>query len=307
MDLFIATTIGLSLTLGLAALGGLFSERSGIINIGIEGMMTAGALIWTLSGVYMKDISNNMQIISFLLAAFLGMVLAMLHGLVSITLRGNQIISGTAINMLILGISLFIISGSDIGGRPGQIVSSYRIIGFASTGLWSQVSVLSIGVIVIFICAYWLLRKSSWGLKLRTVGENPTAAEAVGINVIAKRYQALAFSGTLAGVGGGFFAQYLGGTFFGSVQGYGFLALGILIFGQWKVKYVGLATILFSSLSVFALVGQTQFKIEWLQQVPSQLLQTLPFVGSLTIMIVSSKTMAIPQALGRPYKKSRSN
>ena len=307
MDLFISTTIGLMITLGLAALGGLFSERSGVINIGIEGMMTAGALIWAISGVVMKNIGNDSQILAFVLSACFGMVLSMLHAFVSVTLRGNQIISGTAINMLISGMALFIINAYQIGERKSSITSGYQIIGFTSSGLGSQISVLIIPIIAIFIGAWWMLRKSTWGLKLRTVGENPIAAEAVGVNVITKRYQALAIAGALAGISGGFFVQYLSGTFFGGVQGYGFLALGILIFGQWKVKYVGLATIIFSSLSVFALIGKTQFNISWLNNIPSELLQTLPFIGSIAIMIISAKKMSSPQALGKPYKKSRSN
>lgn len=307
MELFVTTTIGLIVTLGLAALGGLFSERSGIINIGIEGIMSAGALIWAISGVLMKNAGNNSQIISFILAGIFGAVLAMLHGFVSITLRGNQIISGTAINLLISGVALFIINTYQIGPRPGQVASGYTIMGFTNNGIGSNISILIIPSLTIFIGAWWLLKKTAWGLRLRTVGENPTAAEAVGINVISKRYQALAISGTLAGLGGGFFVQYLGGTFYGGVQGYGFLALGILIFGQWKVRYVGLATILFSLLTVFALVGQTQFKIGWLNKIPKEFLQTLPFVFSIVIMIASSKTMASPQALGKPYKKIRTN
>lgn len=306
MDLFITTSIGLAITLGLASLGGLFSEKSGIINIGIEGMMTSGALMWALSGTIFKNMGQNGQIMSFILAGAMGSAIALLHAFVSITLRGNQIISGTAINMLSAGISLYVINAFKIGERPGQIVSGYQILGFKSEGIWSQISVLFIVVLLIFGFAWWVLKHSIWGLKLRTVGENPVAAEAVGINVIKIRYQALIVSGFLAGMAGGFFVQYLSGTFYGGVQGYGFLALGILIFGQWKVHYVGIATIIFSTLTVFALIGQTQFSIDWLNKVPSDFLKTIPFISSIGIMIITAKSMSNPQALGKPYKRTRS-
>lgn len=307
MDLIISSSISIAIVLMLASLSGLFSERSGVINIGIEGMMSIGALTYSIMGFYLQGSGNATQIPAMLLAGVVGIVIAMLHGFVCISLKGNQVISGTAINMLVSGICLFLINSLKLGPRSGAIaIAKYKMIGFASSGVWSQISVFLIPVILIVIFAYIVLTRSKWGLRVRSVGENPTAAESVGINVIKVRYQALLVSGILAGLAGALYVQlpFISNAFTGSVGGYGFLALGILIFGQWRVKFTSIAAIAFASLTAIATYGQG-LGWAWAVAIPAEVMKMMPFLLSILIMVFTAKRSASPKALGVPYSKSK--
>lgn len=307
MELILISVIAIFGVLLLASISGLFSERSGVINIGIEGMMTSGALVYGITGIYMQELGNGTQIIAILLGGATGMVLSMLHAFVAISLRGNQVISGTALNMLTSGLALYLIFTLKLGPRNGSItLDTYETIGFASQGTWAQISVLIIPIVLLGVGAWALLKYSKWGLRVRTVGENPIAAESVGIDVIKVRYQALAISGLFAGMAGAMYVQmpFIGNAFSGSVGGYGFLALGILIFGQWKVNYVAIAALIFASFTSVATYGQG-LGWSWAVAIPSELLKALPFVISITIMVFTSKSTAAPKSLGVPYSRKK--
>ena len=309
MDLIVQSTIAIGIVLLLSALAGLFSERSGVINIGIEGMMGIGALSYSIMGFYMQGSGNGTQVPAMLIAGIAGGIIAILHGFVCISLKGNQVISGTAINMLVSGLCLFLINSLKLGPRSGSIaIEKYHTFGFASEGFWSQVSIFMIPVILIMIIAYFVLKRSKWGLRVRSVGENPTAAESVGINVIKIRYQAVFVSGILAGLGGALYVQmpFIGNVFGGSVGGYGFLALGILIFGQWKIHWTSFAAVTFALLTAIATYGRG-IGWDWAISIPPEFMKALPFVLSILIMVFTSKRSAAPRALGIPYQKIKTN
>lgn len=308
MQLVFISLVAILGVLILASLSGLFSERSGVVNVGIEGMMTTGALVYAMTGIFMQESGNGSQVLAIILGGLAGMVLSMLHAFVAVSLRGNQVISGTALNMLTSGISLFLIFSLKLGPRNGAMtLDTYKTIGFASSGMWSQISILIIPILLIAIGAWALLKYTKWGLRVRTVGENPIAAESVGINVIKTRYQALLLSGLLAGMGGAMYVQlpFIGNSFTGSVGGYGFLALGILIFGQWKVNYTFIAALLFATFTSMATYGKDN-GWGWAEAIPREFLQAAPYILSIAIMIFTAKTTSSPKALGVPYFKKKS-
>lgn len=302
MQIIITTTITIFMILSLASLGGVFSERAGVINIAIEGMMIAGALAYAISGAYLSKSGNGMQFLSLVIAMGVGMFIALLHAFVCVTLKGDQVISGIAINMLLGGFALYAINGLHIGEYVGSISSGYIDINFAKTGFWSHVSVMILVVIGLLIIGYLLLAKTKWGSKVRAVGENPHAVAALGMNVQRIRYQSIAVAGAFAGAGGAMFIV-MTKTFSGGVNGYGFVALAIMIFGQWKVKWVTAGAIIFAVLNALAL--QAPFiNLGFISNIPKELLNTIPFVVSIIILMLTSKKTRAPKALGVVYNST---
>lgn len=291
----------------ITALGGLFSERSGVVNIGLEGLMVVGAfagafVIFKLNEQY----PNNYGILwlGLLAAVAAGVLFSLLHAFASINLSADQVISGTAINMIAGALTIFLARNMTGSGN-------IRINGFAPFDVPLLHDIPVIGpliftktyattwliLFVLAVCAF-ILYKTPFGLRLRACGEHPHAAEAAGINVKRMRYVGVMISGAFAGLGGAIIILTYAGEFTGNVAGLGFLALASLIFGQWRPLGILAATLFFGFASTVANVSQV---IPSLAVIPPIVLKVFPYVVTLIALVIFSKSSRAPKAAGEPY------
>lgn len=301
----IAYTIPLLIT----ALGGLYSERSGVTNLGLEGLMLVGyfasAITIRLLEPTMAAHSVVLLTLGLVASVIVGALFSLLHAFASINLQADQVISGTAINMLAGAITVYLarlISGSgNVRIRMGIIrqniplLSKIPIIGplFFSQTYWTTWVVL-----VIWALSWLLLYKTSFGLRLRACGEHPSAVASAGVNVHRMRYFGVVMSGALAGLGGAVILITYSGEFHGTVAGLGFLSIAALIFGQWKPLGILGATFFFGSATTIANVSQV---IPSLSVVPPVFFKVFPYVATLVALVLFSKKSAAPKASGQPF------
>ncbi len=294
----------------IVALGGLASERSGIVNIALEGLMTVGC--FTCAIFIFLNGNNTMNIwLSILLAGVATSIFSLLHAYASVTLSANQVISGTALNMIAPALTIFLsryITGSQNinigGGLPRFDIPILSKIPFVGPLLFSKYYSTTGVMLLLSVLVWYLIFKTKFGLRLRACGENPHAADSVGINVSKMRYVGVLLSGFLAGIGGAVYIVSGTGEFNGSVAGTGFLALGALIFGKWKVFNVLGATLFFGfmkTLGNVAMVNETlkQFKF------PTEFYNALPYVMTIIALILFSKNTVGPKAAGEIYDKGK--
>jgi len=296
----------------ITALGGLFSERSGIVNIALEGLMIIGAFSGALSIHYLSGVMDNNTLVLWLglLAAVLaGVLFSILHAFASINLNANQIISGTAINMIATALTVFLarnITGSGniritSGFSPSNVpfLSDIPVIGDL---FFTKTYPTTWFVLAILFVSSFVLYKTRFGLRLRSCGEYPQAAEAAGINVRRVRYSGVLISGAFAGLGGALIIVTYAGEFTGTVSGLGFLALASLIFGQWKPLGVLAATFFFGFASTIANVSQV---IPELAVIPPILLKIFPYVVTLIALVIFSKSSQAPKAVGETFDSGK--
>ncbi len=298
----IAYTIPLLVT----SLGGLYSERSGVVNLGLEGLMLVGSFAAAITIHLLEGLipSGLLIPIGLLAAVIMGILYSLLHAFASITLKADQIISGTAINMLAAALTVYtaraILGSGNV--RVNSIIrkdipglANIPVLGplFFSQSYWSTWLVLAI-----LVFSWFLLYKTSFGLRLRACGEHPSAVASAGVNVHKMRYFAVCASGALAGLGGAVILVTYSGEFNGSVDGLGFLALAALIFGQWKPLGILGATFFFGFARTVANVSQV---IPSLSIIPPVWLKIFPYVVTLIALVLFSKHSAAPKADGEPY------
>jgi general nucleoside transport system permease protein len=297
----IAQTFAAATPLVFAAIGGMFSERSGVVNIGLEGMMLMGAF-W---GVYGAD-KGGSWVVGILVGMGVGAVLALVYGFFAIHLRADQIVGGTAVNFLALGITgyfLFQIYNSDHVSNISSTIPDVNIPGIDSSHfLGPAIGHLNLMVWVGFalvIVSYIVVFKTPIGLRIRACGEHPRAADTVGINVYAVRYACVAVSGVLAALGGVYLSDgYGGGTFINNMtDGRGFIALAALIFGNWRPAGAFAAAILFGFSSAVAL------RLQVYSPSASTLFNVLPYVLTLIAVAGVIGRTVPPAADGKPYRK----
>ena len=298
----IAYTIPLLIT----ALGGLFSERSGVVNIGLEGLMVVGSFAGALAiSILQPYLPEGAIWIGLLIAAIIGALFSLLHAFASINLNANQVISGTAINMIAGALTMFLarkITGSGniqiTFGLTRQSIPGLSKIPVIGPLFFTQTYASTWVVLAILAICWFLLYKTSFGLRLRACGEHPEAADAAGINVFLVRYIGVMLSGAFAGLGGAIILVTYSGEFNGTVAGLGFLALASLIFGQWKPLGILGATFFFGFASTLANVSQV---VPELAKIPGIVLKAFPYVVTLIALILFSKSSAAPRAAGQPF------
>ncbi len=298
--------ISYTIPLLITALGALYCERSGIVNIGLDGLMIVGSFAGalTVSKLQANGVAGALWI-GLLVAVIVGVLFSLLHAFASINLNADQVISGTAINMIAGALTVFLarnITGSgNIRVTNGfipkdvPILSEIPVIGplfftktYATTWL----------VLVILILSIFILYKTSFGLRLRSCGEHPQASQAAGISVSKMRYIGVMISGGMSALGGAIILVTYSGEFNGSVAGLGFLALAALIFGQWRPLGILGATFFFGFASTIANVSQA---IPSLAQIPGVILKTFPYIVTLIALVIFSKSSQAPKAAGEPF------
>ena len=298
----IAYTIPMLVT----SLGGLYSERSGVTNIGLEGLMLVG---YFASAITIKlteaTLGINALPVGLLVGVLAGAIFSLLHAFASINLRADQIISGTAINMLAAALTVYLartISGSG-NVRIFMGIVRKNIPGLAKIPIlgplfFSQTYWTTWLCLLIWALSWILLYKTSFGLRLRACGEHPSAVASAGVNVRLMRYFGVVMSGALAGLGGAVILVTYSGEFNGTVAGLGFLSLAALIFGQWKPLGILGATFFFGIATTIANVSQV---IPSLNVIPPVIFKVFPYIATLLALVIFSKKSAAPKAVGEPF------
>ncbi len=287
----ISSTIRLSTPLILAALGGLYAERAGVINIALEGLMLAGA--FTAAAVTYGTGSPWIGLLAGIVA---GLAIASIHAVASIRYRADQVVTGTAINILMLGIpgflsgALFLSSGS-----TPQIPKEHLIP-------WTPI-VMAFAAVPI---TWYVLYRTPFGLRLRAVGENPEAADAAGIHVARVRYAGVLLSGGLAAIGGAYLSIGQSSLFTRNMtSGRGFIALAALIFGKWRPVQTMVACLFFGLTEAITIRMQGVVKLPSGEDIPVQFIQMVPYVLTIVVLAGFIGHSRPPRALGRPYQKER--
>jgi ABC-type uncharacterized transport system permease subunit len=300
----LASTLRFATPLAFAAVGGIISERSGIVNIGLEGMMLMGAFFGVWGSIW-----SGSWVVGILMAMIFGGLLALVHAVFSIHLLADQIVSGFAVNLLALGLTGFLYSSIYPSGiQSGQVdrvpildlgfLDSIPRAGNFLDTVFGSLSLLVWIMFAVVVLAYIVLFKTTIGLRVRSVGEHPRAADAVGISVYRVRYAAVIVSGMLAALGGAFLSIGFVGTFAENMtSGRGFIALAAVIFGKWRPGWAFAATLLFGF--GFALSIPLQREAD----VSSSILATLPYVLTLVAVAGLIGRSIPPAAVGRPYRK----
>ena len=320
----ISSTIIFAVPLLLVALGGMFSERSGIINIALEGIMIIGALAGCLvmralnTAVTAGSMGSQLaMLIAILSAGAAGIVFSILLAFASINLKADQTIGGTALNMLAPALAIVISWVVQGQGQTTILIPTWSRITEANFGLtvksqfvqnllFKNLYLTTPIAVILFAAAVIIMYKTKLGLRLRSCGEHPQAAASVGINVFKMRYIGVLISGLLGGIGGLAFTLAAGAGFQSSVAGYGFLALAVMIFGNWKPWTILGASLFFA---LFKVIGAYASNISFLPQfkgvegVSTYLYPMLPYIITMILLILTSKKSRAPKAEGIPYDK----
>lgn len=310
----LASTLRVSTPLLICALAGMFSERSGVVDVGLEGKMLFAAFAAGAVGALYG--STSLALMAAMLAAIL---LSWIHGVACVSHRGDQVVSGVAINIIaagltaVLGIALFA-----QGGQTPPVSAAVRIqplfqgvgVSFVTgqAGIWN--GLLSHNFIVFLALGFvplcwWLMFKTRFGLRLRAVGENPQMVDAAGVSVTKLRYLALTINGALCGLAGSYLVLAQSANFSPNMTaGRGFMALAALIFGRWHPVGALGACLLFGFMDAAAIRLQG-VSVPGLGEVPVQAIQALPYVLTVVLLAGFIGKAVAPQALGRPYSKER--
>ena len=340
MTFVIQQTLLYAVPLMIVALAGVFAERSGIINLALEGIMIFGAFIGVLFVRSMQGIPmfvnaaragdwltlQGLELLAMLVSAVLGALFSLLLSFASINLKANQTIGGTALNLMAPALVLFLVrilaNQNTLQMATGDAASWFMIkkstfgipksqdIGFLGETFLNKVYLATYLCIILFVVLSIVLYKTRFGLRLRACGENPQAADSLGINVYKMRYAGTTISGALAGMGGFVYSLTTANcTANGDVAGFGFLALAVMIFGNWKPGNIAAASLLFglfkcvaAAYSSIDINGDGVYLLAQLG-ISSHLYRMLPYLVTLAVLAFTSKKSRAPKAEGIPYDK----
>ena len=338
MTFIIQQTLLYAVPLMIVALAGVFAERSGIINLALEGIMIFGAFVGVLFVNSMQNLTvflsaarmgnwltlQGLELLAMLVAAIMGAVFSLLLSFASINLKADQTIGGTALNLMAPALVLFLVrilaNQNTLQMKTGDAASWFMIkkstfgidknvnLGFFGETFLNKVYLATYLCIILFIVLSVILYKTRFGLRLRSCGENPQAAASLGINVYHMRYAGTTISGALAGLGGFVYSLTTANcTANGDVAGFGFLALAVMIFGNWKPLNIAMASLLFglfkcvaAAYSTIDINGDGVYMLAQLG-ISSHLYRMLPYLVTLVVLSFTSKKSRAPKAEGIPY------
>lgn len=305
----INTTLVFSTALIFGALGGIFSERSGVTNLGIEGFMMFGAFASAVGTYYASEAGMGAASpwIGLIAALVLGVITALIHAVASITFKADQTISGMVINFLAAGSTLYLVKlifdGNGETPLLMDVFNKVAIPGLSKIpiigeGLFHNYPTTYVVIILVFV-AYYVLFKTPFGLRLRAVGEHPSAADTAGINVNRMRYIGVMISGGLAALGGATVTLTTTSTFaHNTISGQGYIAIAAMIFGKWNplgafgaAAFFGLSQAVRSYVTLFS----------WSQEIPQEFIYILPYLLTIIVLVAAVGRSAAPSALGQPY------
>lgn len=304
--------IPFTIPLTVVALGGMFSERSGVVNIALEGIMifSASASIFFIHFTQTYITGQTLLFVSLAIAMLTGILFSLLHAYASINLKANQVISGTALNLFAASFHVFvarmIFSVEGVTFENQFRIEKVPVLGdipYLGQVLFSNVYLTTVVGLVILVISYIVLFKTRFGLRLRACGEHPQAADSVGINVFKIRYAGVMISGALAGIGGLILVIPSFTEFTGDVAGYGFLSLAVLIFGQWNPKKVFFAAMFFGLMKTIS--SSSGLTLISALGIPQYFYRILPYLATMVVLTVTSKKSAAPKAAGEPYDQGK--
>ena len=309
MILLIQYTLIFASVLSLVALGGCFSEHSGVINLGLEGVMVMGAL----GGAFtMRSMANSSAIAIVLavlvISALSGLIYTILLAVACINFKADQTLVGTALNILSTAAATVIVKAVNMAENPDNVSSTIQYVNAKKAFIVRlgkfEFNWFMLIALLALIAAYIILYKTKFGLRLMACGENPQAADSVGINVYKIRWAGVLISGALGGIGGIVYitAGVSEWKFETGVAGFGFLALAVMIFGQWKPVNIGLAALLFGFFRALSNV-YSGFSFLANLKIPGTVYNMMPYLISLVVLAFTSKNSRAPKAEGIPYDK----
>jgi simple sugar transport system permease protein len=312
LEIIIPTALFVAAPLIFTALGGVLSERSGVVNIGLEGLMIIGAFVGIVFNLSFVEVFGSATPWFAILAAMVAAaIFSLLHAVASISFKADQVVSGVAINFLALGLTLFLVKNIYGKGQTDRISMSFNkmdvpilsdipIIGkifFSGGYITSYIAILAAVVV------WYVVYKTPFGLRLRSVGEHPMAADTMGINVTKMRYIAVMLSGAFAGIGGGVYATIISRDFsHATISGQGFMALAAVIFGKWHPLGAMGAALFFGLAQGLSIIGGS---IPLLKDVPTVYLLILPYVLTILALAGFIGRAEGPKANGTPYEKGK--
>lgn len=286
-----------------AALGGVFSERSGVVNIGLEGLMTIGAFTAAVT-----TIDTGSPWLGLVIALIAGAIFALPHAVASISFQADQVVSGVALNFLGGGVALFLTKMLFSGAAQTSTVANP--FAKVNSGALSHIPILgdilnsyptTYLAILFVIATYVILYKTTWGLRLRSVGEHPRASDTLGINVYRMRYTAVMISGALAGIGGACMSTAITSNFTSTtISGHGFMALAAMIFGKWRPFGALWACLFFGFATSLAATGQI---LGLTAYIPEEWINMLPYILTILALAGVVGRAEAPAADGKPYKQ----
>ena len=293
----LAATFRIATPLTFASIGDTFVQRAGMLNLGIEGMMFAGAF-WGFAAAY----GSGSLFVGVLAAMGVGMASAALLGFLIITLGTSQHVAGIGLTLFLISLSEF--SNRLIFGRRETLpkIDTFDVWSPIDHRVFTQYGMTWIAFLVLAPAAWWILMRSRFGLRVRAVGENPEAADVAGVNVFRTRYLALILGGALVALGGAFITLAVLGSFtLDIIAGRGWVALALVIFGRWRIEVAVLGAIVFAA--VYSLQLRLRILPGW-DDVPYELLLALPYIVVIVALAVSGRNVAYPGAYLRPYRRA---
>ena len=320
MDIVIIDGLSFALPLFIMAIGGIYCEKSGVTMLAVEGLQGFGAFIGAFVAVAIAgNFSGDSPVpfyIAMIMAAVGGSIFALIHALLCLKFKANQVISGVVVNILAMALTAyltkllnrvvfgatsdkFVLTVSSRITIPG--ISKIPVLGAVFTNLYP----FELVIVAVAFIAWFVMYKTRFGLRLRACGEHPQAADSVGINVYKMRYAGVLISGFLCGVGGLAYTVAAGSGFNSDVGGYGFLALAVMIFGNWKPFPILASSLFFALFKVIAAYSSSLSflpKFEGVKEV-SNFYQMLPYIVTMIVLIFTSKNSQAPKAEGIPYDK----
>ncbi|MBI4770145.1 MAG: ABC transporter permease [Chloroflexi bacterium] len=293
----LAATLRIATPILLAGLGEVFAERAGVLNLGIEGIMLMGAIL----GFIAAYLAGSLWV-GLLAATLAGLLAGLLMGWLAVTLGLNQHVSGLGVTLLTSGLALFFFRLQFKGSANPPRLAPFRQLSLPALGaiapIFEQYWLTYFALLLVPLAA-WVLYRTTFGLWIRAVGENPEAADTAGVNVAAVRYTTLALGGALMGLGGAFLSlAQLGTATFGIVAGRGWVAIALVIFGNWQPGKVLLGALLFGGVEAL----QLRLRAVGLN-VPYQFLLSLPYLVTIAALALAGRNAAYPAALLKPYKR----
>ncbi|MCD9218563.1 ABC transporter permease [Lactobacillus delbrueckii subsp. lactis] len=312
LALIVSSTLVYSAPLIFTALGGTFSENSGIVNVGLEGIMTMGAftsIVFNLS--FASTFGTATPWLGALLGGIVGIIFSLLHAVATVNWRADHVISGTVLNLMAPPLAVFLVKAIYNKGQTENINQNFGYFSFPGLAnipvigpiFFKNTSAPAWVAIVLSIFLYWVLYKTRFGLRLRSSGENPQAADTLGINVYKMRYAGVLISGFLGGIGGAVFAEAIAGNFsVSTIAGQGFMALAAMIFGRYNPIGAMLSSLFFGFAQSLSIIGD---QLPGISSLPAVYLQIAPYVLTIIVLVVFFGKTVGPAADGQNYIKSK--
>ena len=312
LSLLVSSTFVYSTPLVFTALGGVYSENSGITNVGLEGIMTMGAfssVVFNLT--FAATFGKLTPWLGLLVGGVVGLLFSLLHAVATINFHADHVISGTVLNLMAPPLGVFLVKAIYDKGQTENITQSFGYFSFPGLAdipvigpiLFKNTSAPAWVAIIVSIILWWVLYKTRFGLRLRACGENPQAADTMGVNVYGMRYAGVLISGFLGGIGGAVFAQAISGNFsISTIVGQGFMALAAMIFGKWNPIGAMLASLFFGFAQSISIIGN---QLPFFNHIPSVYMQIAPYVITIVILVLFFGKSVAPAADGQNYIKSK--